>query len=359
MKRILSFFTALVLFAPSVVFGGDFYDRLDVAEQQAMMETLQYALEKNREGEESSWANPETGNSGAVVPLDRFFDENGYSCRNFIATIVIDKDEERNSGTACLQEDGMWSVVESQISTSYAARISTRYVYVYRDPYRYWYPWVYYAPYDYPHRIFFSFVFSSRHGHFRRSCFHDGRRYVGSHHYSRSAPRVHRPGRVFSAPGARSFSPKGNHFTSRTSHHPRSKDRSAVTRSGVRSYKAGSRPPTSHGAKPTFRRVLPRSDGRKEPSAGLSSPKTRSFRQGRSGVSATLSPSRAVKPPRRGHAVSGAKDPGRIATRENRSHPLRGKHGGWSGSRSGGRSFDSRGVAPKPGGGRAKGEWRR
>ncbi|NLC71382.1 MAG: hypothetical protein GX751_08510 [Desulfuromonadaceae bacterium] len=206
MKRILITLITLAFFSPTFVFGQEFYDRLDDTEKQAMMETLQYALDQNKEGEESSWAIPETGSSGAVTPLASFVNENGNSCRDFISTILINGDEERNNGTACRQADGTWIVVSSSTTSTYAARVASRQIHVYRDPYLYWYPWVYYAPYHYPHRIFFSFVFSSRHGHFHRSRFHDGQRYVGSPHFHprvRSARGMNRSSRFRSSPVVR------------------------------------------------------------------------------------------------------------------------------------------------------------
>ena len=193
-----------VLLFPAIVLGGEFFERLDGTEKQAMMETLQYVLERNRDGEESYWANPETGNSGAVVSVERFVNEQGFSCRNFISTILINGEEERNNGTACRQEDGIWIVVGSRTVTTFASKVSSRYVYVYRDPYRYWYPWVYYAPSYYPHRIFFSFVFTSHRGYFHRSHFHNGRCYVGNtlyHSKRRPAPRPYYSlPRVYPAP---------------------------------------------------------------------------------------------------------------------------------------------------------------
>jgi hypothetical protein len=190
MKRILILLGFVILCVPSLVLAADFFERLDETEQQAMMETLQYALERNRQGEESSWANPETGTSGAVVALERFSDDGGRTCRNFISIIAINGDEERSEGTACRQEDGLWTVVDSRISTAYAAGVARRYVYIYRDPYVYGYPWVYYAPAYYPYRVFFSFVFAGHYGHFHhRPWFHDGRRYVGHPHFRTGPPR--------------------------------------------------------------------------------------------------------------------------------------------------------------------------
>ena len=175
---------ALILMVLGAVFigtpvsGQEYSEVLDGTEQQAMTETLQYALEYNKNGEESFWANPETGRSGSVVPVNRFVDATGLTCREYISTFSFDGDEGREYGTACRKDDGGWMVVLDQGATGYAELVTgPSYVYVYRDPHRYYYPWVYYAPYYYPHRIYFSFVFSSHSGYFHYKHFHHGHRY--------------------------------------------------------------------------------------------------------------------------------------------------------------------------------------
>ncbi len=165
-----------LLSVPAV--GQGYSEVLDSTEQQAMTETLQYALEYNTNGKESSWANPDMGHSGAVVPVNSFVDAAGLTCREYISTLFVDGQEQRTYGTACRNTDGRWMVMLDQGATGYAEVVrGPSYVYSYRDPYRYYYPWVYSAPYYYPHHIFFSFVFVSHSGHFHRSHFHSGNRY--------------------------------------------------------------------------------------------------------------------------------------------------------------------------------------
>ena len=158
--------------------GLTYSDVLDTTEEQAMAETLQHTLEYNTNGQESYWSNPDTGRSGSVVPVNRFVDAKGLTCREYISIFAFDGEEQRGYGTACRKADGEWMVVLDQGATGYAEVVSgPRYVYVYRDPYRTYYPWVYYAPYHYPHRIYFSFVFSSHSGYFQHKYFHSGNRF--------------------------------------------------------------------------------------------------------------------------------------------------------------------------------------
>jgi surface antigen len=161
------------VFGFSSGWGQEYGGALDRTEQQAMAETFQYALEYNKIDEESSWVNPDTGHSGAVLPVETYVNEQGPYCREYIQTIIIGGEEQQGYGTACRQPDGTWQIVagETTPGAAYAQVVEkTNYVYVYRDPHLYYYPWVYYYPY-YPHRIFFSFVFVHHSGVFRHAHF--------------------------------------------------------------------------------------------------------------------------------------------------------------------------------------------
>ncbi|MHB8765675.1 MAG: RT0821/Lpp0805 family surface protein, partial [Deferrisomatales bacterium] len=84
---------------------------LDVPEQDAMTDTVQYALEYNPSQQASEWVNPDSGRSGAVVPVRTFEGAQGQPCREFITTIIIGGREEQGYGTACRQPDGDWQIV--------------------------------------------------------------------------------------------------------------------------------------------------------------------------------------------------------------------------------------------------------
>jgi surface antigen len=79
---------------------------LEGPEQKAMTDTLQHALEFNRTRQASEWVNPDTGRSGAVVPVRTFEKAQRQPCREFITTIIIGGREEQGYGTACRQADG-------------------------------------------------------------------------------------------------------------------------------------------------------------------------------------------------------------------------------------------------------------
>ncbi len=166
-----------VLFGHESAWGQGFGVSLDGPEQQAMTETFQYALNNNADNQESTWINPDTGRAGAVVPMTTYVNRVGLYCREYLATIVIDGQEERAYGTACRNANGIWLIQTGEAAGGYGQTGTTDYVYVYREPDSGYYPWVYYAPAYYPYPIYFSYVFVRHSGHFHHAHFHDGHRH--------------------------------------------------------------------------------------------------------------------------------------------------------------------------------------
>lgn len=50
--------------------------------------------------------------SGSVTPLREGTDASGYTCREFQQTVMISGQQETAFGTACLEADGTWKIVE-------------------------------------------------------------------------------------------------------------------------------------------------------------------------------------------------------------------------------------------------------
>jgi surface antigen len=161
------------------------FDTLDEPEQLAMADTLQYALENNPSNEVSNWVNPDTGRSGAVVPMKTYTSEAGLPCREFITTIVIGGKEEQGYGTACRQPDGSWQIMTDEQDT--VAPAPTTNVYVYSPPERHYYvyPGMYYyypSSFYYPYNIFLSFSYIYRSGHLHYGAYYlDGRSFRHRH----------------------------------------------------------------------------------------------------------------------------------------------------------------------------------
>ncbi|MBN1141149.1 MAG: hypothetical protein JXB25_05070 [Deltaproteobacteria bacterium] len=288
-RRSLVLIPFLVLLVPALAAGQEFGELLDPTERQAMMETLSFALEQNRDGEESSWTNPETGHSGAVIPMNRYTSPDGLLCRDYSAVILIDDEEERRHGTACRNRSGIWLIAAEGADPPSYSGSSAAFVTVYRDPYLTWYPWVYYAPFHYPHRLFFSFVFSRPGGHFHRFSFHDGHRYVGKRplHLKkrRTAPRLHAP-----APGSPPPPPHGRKLGGPSSLSPR--------HDGIRMKKPGSDRPDRRGA-PALRGSSPPPRIENKSGVPVVIPKPGAIRKHRQGQELAPRPKVAEKRPAR------------------------------------------------------------
>lgn len=80
-------------------------------EHDRMMERLAYqeALETSRSGTRSTWYNPDTGNSGSIVPKPAYQAENRY-CREYTQTVTIAGKTEKAYGKACRMPDGSWKI---------------------------------------------------------------------------------------------------------------------------------------------------------------------------------------------------------------------------------------------------------
>jgi surface antigen len=56
------------------------------------------------------WENPRTGARGTVTPLAAAYDQDGRTCRDFLASYVREGDEAWLEGEACRVHQGRWEV---------------------------------------------------------------------------------------------------------------------------------------------------------------------------------------------------------------------------------------------------------
>lgn len=147
---------------------GQEADNLKGPEQQAMSDTVQFALENNKSNQSSDWVNPDTGNSGGVTPVRTFTNAHGQPCREFLSTIIIAGQQQQGYGTACRQPDGSWHIVSDKSSTTQSATPAQANVYVNNPP-----PVYYSYPPDfyYPYRIYLSYGYVFRGGYFLRGTY--------------------------------------------------------------------------------------------------------------------------------------------------------------------------------------------
>jgi surface antigen len=155
MKRIslLLAVTSCILLSFSAAFGQP----LNGSEAQPGENNLQSALEYNKTNQPTNWVNPDTGETGSIVPVKTFKNSEGQYCREFRQTILIGGKKEQGYGTACRQPDGTWQIVrgEGDHPTAYSQAPPVEkktYGNVYGPPYVYgyypYYPYRYY-PYRY------------------------------------------------------------------------------------------------------------------------------------------------------------------------------------------------------------------
>ena len=182
--------TTILLWA-GVALGRTIPPLLEV-EQQAMNDTLQYALEYNKTNQGSDWVNPDSGRSGVVVPVRTFVNTQNQPCREFTTTVTINGEQQQGYGTACRQSNGSWHVV-SDGPPGRVAIVPSRPVYVYRPPEPY-----YVSPYTYYNPFPISFSFNLGY------LFHGGSLHIGSYypggpmwyprtHWRGNAHRYYRP----------------------------------------------------------------------------------------------------------------------------------------------------------------------
>jgi len=86
---------------------------LDEVDRMKMNQTYQNSMENTRIGEQSSWKNPDSGNSGSVQPVRTYQNNDGRYCREYQQTITVGGETEKAYGTACRQDDGSWQIIGS------------------------------------------------------------------------------------------------------------------------------------------------------------------------------------------------------------------------------------------------------
>ncbi len=93
------------------VLGNEIGRSLDEADRLAAEHAAQNALESHKTGQPAEWSNPDSGNSGWVVPTKTWREPAGNYCREYQTGVTIGGKEETAYGTACRQPDGSWQIV--------------------------------------------------------------------------------------------------------------------------------------------------------------------------------------------------------------------------------------------------------
>jgi surface antigen len=70
---------------------------------------LREALGQPEDGASIPWSNPSTGSRGTVTPVAAAYVQDGFACRNFLASHVAER-ESWFEGTACRIHRGDWEI---------------------------------------------------------------------------------------------------------------------------------------------------------------------------------------------------------------------------------------------------------
>jgi surface antigen len=141
---------------------------LSPEDRTMIQETTQRALEENKVGESSNWANAERGSRGTVTPTTTFDEDTERPCRDYQQTVTYAGDTRIAFDTACRQPDGTWVSVSSPDGDLVAEGYGSPYSYrdYYRDyPYYGFYSDPFYYPYAYGYPYPYRFGHPYRYGY--------------------------------------------------------------------------------------------------------------------------------------------------------------------------------------------------
>lgn len=72
-------------------------------------------LEYGKPGQQTTWSNPDSGNSGTVSAGETYQNDEGEACRTFETTVQVEGEDRTGEGTACRTSDGTWQVMEEPV----------------------------------------------------------------------------------------------------------------------------------------------------------------------------------------------------------------------------------------------------
>lgn len=85
-------------------------DTMSLADWSLAGAALREALGGKDENASVPWQNPDTGSGGTVTLVAAAYTQDGFPCRNFIASNVREGKEAWFSGTACRLHRGQWDI---------------------------------------------------------------------------------------------------------------------------------------------------------------------------------------------------------------------------------------------------------
>jgi surface antigen len=92
--------------APALGAGG----KISAADLAAARQAAADLMAAGGKDTSSPWENPDTGARGTVTPITAAYTQDGFTCRDFLASVVRDRAETWLQGEACRVHKGKWEV---------------------------------------------------------------------------------------------------------------------------------------------------------------------------------------------------------------------------------------------------------
>ena len=89
--------------------GSSIGAQLDERDRLLAGQSLQATMETAPDNTAGGWNNPNSGNSGTIVPTQTIV-SNGQPCREITQTIIVGGQSQQGYGRACRQNDGSWRI---------------------------------------------------------------------------------------------------------------------------------------------------------------------------------------------------------------------------------------------------------
>ena len=94
--------------------GYSYGDSLIPSDRVKFKDATKVAMDHAEDGEVHTWVNPDTGVAGTITPVRSYYAEKNQICREFEATIAVEKKTGRTKGLACKVGVDAW-LVDSRI----------------------------------------------------------------------------------------------------------------------------------------------------------------------------------------------------------------------------------------------------
>ncbi|MBT3990681.1 MAG: hypothetical protein HON14_16195 [Rhodospirillaceae bacterium] len=104
----------LLFMAAGATLGGmagfAYGDSLIPSDRAKFKDSAKVAMDNVSDGQVYSWTNPDTGVAGTIKPTRSYYVDKGQLCRDFDASIAVDRQVGRTHGRACKISADAWFV---------------------------------------------------------------------------------------------------------------------------------------------------------------------------------------------------------------------------------------------------------